>query len=46
VADAGIGMTPEQRAKLFEEFTRADASAARQYGGTGSAWPSRASSRA
>src|SRR5262249_44943693 len=35
VADNGIGMTPEQQAKLFEEFTQADSSTARQYGGTG-----------
>ena len=35
VADTGIGMTPEQQAKLFEEFIQANSSTARQYGGTG-----------
>jgi signal transduction histidine kinase len=35
VADSGIGMTPEQQAKIFEEFTQADSSTAQRFGGTG-----------
>ena len=35
VADSGIGMTLEQQAKVFQEFTQADVSTAQRFGGTG-----------
>ena len=45
VVDTGIGMTAEQQAKLFQDFTQADSLTARPTEGRGSAWPSPASSR-
>jgi signal transduction histidine kinase len=35
VTDTGIGMTPEQMGKLFQEFSQASSAAASKYGGTG-----------
>jgi CheY-like chemotaxis protein len=35
VADTGVSMTPEGKARLFQRFSQADASVASRYGGTG-----------
>ncbi len=35
VSDTGIGMTPEQMQRAFEDFEQADGAVTRRYGGTG-----------
>ncbi|MDR1691855.1 MAG: response regulator, partial [Oscillospiraceae bacterium] len=35
VTDEGIGINPEQQAKLFQNFVQAESSTTRRYGGTG-----------
>jgi len=35
ISDTGIGITPEQQVRIFQQFAQADESMTRRYGGTG-----------
>jgi CheY-like chemotaxis protein len=35
ISDSGIGMTAEERSRVFEEYTQANAATAQRFGGTG-----------
>lgn len=35
VSDTGVGLTPEERARIFDSYTQADSSITRRHGGTG-----------
>jgi signal transduction histidine kinase len=35
VTDTGIGMEPQQAARIFDKYAQADSTTARKYGGTG-----------